>query len=75
MEWVAAVLDANIEQVDSQECDIGVPVVDETDDGSSSLSRGAALLGVDEVGDFEVQGEIGLVVLGTARGLDKPLEL
>lgn len=50
-------------------------MVDVGDDGDSALAGRIALLGVDEVGDLEVEGEIGLEVLGAAGLLDVSLEL
>lgn len=75
VEGVAAVLDTDVEQVEGQQGDIGIAVVDVVDDGDGSLARGGALLGVDEVRDLEVQGEVGLVVLRAAGSLDEALEL
>lgn len=75
LEGVAAVLDADVEQIQGEHGDIGVAVVDVVNDGDGGLAGGRALLGVDEVGDLEVQGEVGLVVLRTAGGLDEALEL
>jgi hypothetical protein len=53
VERVAAVLDANVEQVQRQDRDVGVPVVYVADDSISGFARGRPLLGVDEVGDLE----------------------
>lgn len=75
VERVAAVLDANIEQVDGQQRNVWIAVIDVIDNGRGGLARCAALLGVDEVGDLEVEGQVGLVVLGTAGRLDEALEL
>ena len=49
-------------------------MVDVSDYCDGCFSWGATLLCVDEVGDFEGEGEIGLEVLGTARILDVALE-
>lgn len=75
VERVAAVLDADVEEAEGEQGDIGVAMVDIVDDGHGGLARGAALLGVDEVGDLEVEGEVGLVVLGATGGLDEALQL
>lgn len=75
VEGVATVLDADVEQVEGEEGDIGVAVVDVADNGGGGLARGGALLAVDEVGDLEAQGEVGLVVLGAAGRLDEAVEL
>lgn len=75
LERVAAILDADIEQAQGEQGNVWVAVVDVVDDGHGCLARGAALLGVDEVGDLEIQGQVGLVVLGTACGLDEALQL
>lgn len=75
VEGITAVLDTYIQQVEGEQRDIGVAVVDHGDDGHRGLARGRALLGIDQVGDFEIQGEIGLVVVRTAGGLNKTLEL
>lgn len=75
LKGVATVLDADIEQVEGEHGDGGVAVVDVVDDGHSGLARGGALFGVDQVGDLEVQGQVGLIVLGAAGGLDEALEL
>lgn len=64
VEGVAAVFDADIEQAEGEQGNIGVAVVDEADNGCGSLARGGALLAVDEVRDLEVERQIGLVVLG-----------
>lgn len=73
VEGIAAVFHADIQQTESEQGDIGIPVVDEADNGGGSLARGCALLAVDEIGDLEVQGEVRLVVLGAAGGLDEAL--
>lgn len=75
MERVAAVLDADVEQVEGKQRDVGIAVVDVIDDGHRGLSRGGTLFGVDQVGDLEVQGQVGLVVVGTAGGRDEALKL
>ena len=38
-------------------------MIDVVDNGDAGFARGAPLFRVDEVGDFEVEGQIGLVVL------------
>lgn len=75
VEGVAAVLDADIEQAESKQGNIGVAVVDEANNGRGSLARGGALLAVDEVRDLEVERQIGLVVFGAAGSLDEAQEL
>ena len=74
MEGVAAVLDADVEQAQRQEGDVGVAVVDVADGCHGGFAGGAALFGVDEVGDLEGEGEVGLEVLGRAGVLDVALE-
>ena len=63
MKWVSAIFDANIEQGKRKERDVRVSMVDIIDNGDSSLSRGIAFLRIDKVGDLEIEGEIGFVVL------------
>lgn len=75
MERVAAVLHTDIEQIERKQRDIRVAMVDVVDDGHSCLTRGRTLLGIDQVADLEVEGEVWLVVLRTARCLDESLEL
>ncbi len=75
LEGIAAVLDADVEQVQGQQGDVGVAVVDVVDDADGGLARGRALLAVDQVGDLEVQRQVRLVILGTAGRLDKALKL
>lgn len=75
LKWVATVLDADIEQIQGEQRDVGVAVVDVVDYSHGGFARGRALFGIDEVGDLEIQGQVGLVVLGAAGGLDKSLEL
>ena len=75
VEGVAAVLDADVEQVEGEQRDVGVAVVDVVDDGHGGLARGRTLFGVDQVGDLEVQGQVRLVVVGTAGGRDEALKL
>lgn len=75
VEGVAAVFDADIEQAEGEQGNIGVAVVDEADNGCGSLARGGALLAVDEVRNLEVERQIGLVVFGAAGSLDEAQEL
>lgn len=75
VEGIAAVLDTDVQQVEGEQGDIGITVVNVVDDGHRSLAWGGTLLGIDKVGDFEVQGEVGLVILRAAGGLDEALEL
>jgi hypothetical protein len=75
VEGVAAVLDANVEQVEGEHGDVAAAVVDVADDGDGGLARGGPLLGINQVGDFEIQGEVGFVVLGAASCLDEAMEL
>lgn len=75
VEGVAAILDADVEQVQGQQADIGVAGIDVVDDGDGGLARSGALLAVDEVGDLEVEGEVRLVVLGAAGARDEALQL
>lgn len=75
MEGVAAVFDANIEQAEGKQGNIGVAVVDEADNGCGSLARGGALFAVDEVRNLEVKRQIRLVVFGAAGSLDEAQEL
>ena len=70
VEGVAAILDADVEQVEGEEGDVGVAVVDEADNGRGGLARGGALLAIDEVGDLETQRQVGFIVLGTTSRLD-----
>lgn len=72
---VAAVLDANIEQVEGEQGDVGVALVDVVDNGRGSLARRRALFAVDEVRDLEVERQVGLVVVRAARRVDVPLDL
>lgn len=71
VEGVAAVLDADIEQAEGQQGNVGVAVVDEADNGRRSLARGGAFLAVDEVRNLEIKRQVGLVVFGTAGSLDE----
>jgi hypothetical protein len=66
VEGVAAVLDANVEQGQGEHRDIGIAVIDVLHNGDSSLAWSIALFGVDQVGDFEIQRQIGLKVLRIA---------
>lgn len=75
VEWVATVLDAVVEEVEGEKGDILVAVVDVVDNGDGSLARGGALFCIYEVADLQVEGEIGLVVLGAAGARDEALEL
>lgn len=75
MERVSAILDANIEETKSQQGDVGVAMIDVIDDRDSPLPRRIALFRIDEVGDLEIERQIGLEVLGTACLLDVSLEL
>lgn len=75
VEGVAAVLYADVEQVEGEQGNVGVAVVDVVDDGHGGLSGGGTLFGIDQVGDLEVQGQVGLVVVGTAGGRDEALKL
>lgn len=75
MKGIAAVLDANVEQRQSQQSDIGIAVVDEVDNGRGCLARGGSLLAINEVRNFEIQCEVWLVVVGTAGRLDVALQL
>lgn len=75
VEGEAAVLDADVEQVEGEQRNVGVAVVNVVDNGHGGLSRGGTLLGVDQVGDLEVQGQVGFVVVGTAGGRDEALKL
>lgn len=75
VEGVAAVLDADVEQVEGEQADVGIAGIDIVDDGDGGLARRGALLAVDEVGDLEVEGEIGLEVIGTAGAGDEALQL
>lgn len=75
VERVAAVLDADVEQAECKQGDIGVAVVDEADNGSGSLARGGALFAVDQVRDLEIERQVGLVVFGAAGSLDEAQEL
>lgn len=75
LEGVAAVLDADVEQVEGEQGDVGITVVDVVDDSNGGLAGGGALFGVDQVCDLEIQGQVGLVVFGAAGGLDEALEL
>lgn len=74
MEWIPAVLDADIQQTQCQEGDIGIAVVDVANDRNGSLPRRIALLGIDQVRNFEAQRQIWLEVLGRAGVLDVALE-
>lgn len=75
VEGVAAIFDADVEQAEGEQGNIGVAVVDEADNGRGSLARGAALFAVDEVRNLEVERQIGLVVFGAAGSLDEAQEL
>lgn len=72
---IATVLDTDVEQIQGKHCDVGVAVVDIAHDSHGSLARSRALLGVDEVGNLKIKGQIWFVVLGTASGLYESLEL
>ena len=73
MKRVSAILDANIEQTESKQRDVGVSVVDVVDNGNSGFARRIPLLGIDEVCDLEIDCQIGLEVLGAACLLDVSL--
>jgi len=75
MERIAAVLDTNIEETESEQADIGVAGIDVVDDARCGFTRGSPLFTVDQIGNFEVEGKVGLVNLGTARARDEALEL
>ncbi len=75
MEGIAAVLDTDVEEAEGEQADIGVAGIDVVDDGDGGLARGGALLAVDEVGDLEVEGEVGLDVVGAAGAEDEALQL
>ena len=75
VEGVTAVLDANVEKVEGEQGHVGVSVVDVVDNGHGGFSRSGTLLGIDQVGDLEVQGQVGLVVVGAAGGRDEALKL
>jgi len=53
---VAAVLDTYVEQVQRQQGHVGIPVVDVPHNRNGRFARRGPLLGVDEVGDLEIQG-------------------
>lgn len=59
---IAAILDADVEEIQGQKRDIGISVVDELDNGDCGLSRGIAFFRVDQVHNLEVDGEIRLQV-------------
>lgn len=75
MKWVTAVLDTDIEQIESKEGDVGVPVVYVSSDGRCRLAWRNTLLTIDKVGDLEIEGKIRLVILGAASSLNEALEL
>ena len=75
MKGVSAVLDANVKKSEGEQGNVGIAMINIVDNGSSRFTRGGTLLGVYEIGDFEVQSEIGLIVLGTAGMLDEALKL
>lgn len=75
VERVAAVFNAEVEQAEGEQGHVGVAVVDVVHNGHGGLARGAALLGVDDIDNLEVEGEVGLVVLGATGGLDVALQL
>lgn len=72
---VAAVLDADVEKVQGEQGNVRVSVIYVVDDGDGGFAGGAALLAVDQVGNLEVQGEVRLVILGTACALYESLKL
>lgn len=75
VEGIATVLDADVKQAQSQYGHTGIAVVHIVDDGHGGFAWGGALLGVDQVGDLEVEGQVWLVVFGAAGALDEALEL
>jgi hypothetical protein len=75
MKGIPAVLDTNIEKPNGEQSNVGIAMINVINDGSSSLPRSRALLGVYKIGNFEIQSEIWFVVLGTAGSLDEALEL
>jgi hypothetical protein len=75
VERIAAVLDADVEQVEGEQGHVRVAVVDIAHNGHGGLARRRALLGIDEVGDLEVEGQVRLVVLGGTGARDEALEL
>lgn len=75
LEGVATVLNTDVQQVQGEQGDVGVAVVDVVNDSHGGLAWGAALFGIDQVGDLEIQGQVGLVVLGAAGRLNEALEL
>lgn len=64
MKWVSAVLNTNVEQGQGEQGNVRVSVVDKLDNRDRCLARRTAFLGVDQVCDFEVEGEIRLEVGG-----------
>ena len=75
MERVPAVFDTYVEQVQSEQSDVWVTVVDKVDYSDRRLARSRPLFVVDEVGNFESNGQVGFVVLGTAGLLNVALNL
>lgn len=73
MKRVSAILDANIEQTESKQRDVGVSVVDVVHNGDCSLTRRRALLRINEVRDLKVDCQVGLEVLRAAGLLNVSL--
>ena len=75
VERVPAVFHAYVEQVQSEHSDVGITVIDKVDYSDRGLSRSRPFFVVDEVGNLESNGQVGLVVLGTAGLLNVALQL
>lgn len=69
VEWISAVFDADIQERQCQERHVGIPVIDELDDGDSGFSRCISFLGVYQVNDLEVQGQVRLEVGNRVAGI------
>lgn len=66
VESIAAVLDTDVEQGQSEHGDIGIAVVNVLHNGDGGFARGISLLSIDQVGDLEVEGQVWLEVLRVA---------
>ena len=63
VERIAAILDTYVEEVEREEGDILIAVIDIVYNCDSRFSGRCAFLTIDQVGDLEIQGQIGLKVL------------
>jgi hypothetical protein len=75
VERISAILDTDIEEVKSEQTDIGVAGIDVVHDAGGGFARGSALFTIDEVGNLEIQGEVGFEEVGATCACDEALEL